>query len=128
MTIQDSFARGCPEDDPDRLAPVAELPSGDIPALLQFPRLLPKVSLDIIKGLKSGSPVDPCPTKLLALVATVLNPVVNKVLNSSLVPGHMPSIWKHAKILPLLKKPSADPKVLANYRPISLLPFFSKVL
>ena len=35
---------------------------------------------------------------------------------------------KHANVQPLLKKPGLDPAVLANYRPISKLPFFSKIL
>ena len=42
--------------------------------------------------------------------------------------GHVPSALKAAVIKPLLKKPSLDPEVLANYRPISNLPFISKVL
>ncbi|PME06503.1 hypothetical protein A8A06_07420 [Escherichia coli] len=33
-----------------------------------------------------------------------------------------------AAIKPLLKKPSLDPAILANYRPISNLPFISKIL
>lgn len=37
-------------------------------------------------------------------------------------------IWKQANIFLLLKNPSADPKVPANYRPISLLPSLSKAL
>ncbi|TWW55952.1 putative RNA-directed DNA polymerase from transposon X-element [Takifugu flavidus] len=36
--------------------------------------------------------------------------------------------YKVAVIKPLLKKPSLDPDVLANYRPISNVPFISKVL
>ena len=35
---------------------------------------------------------------------------------------------KTAVIKPLLKKASLDPKVPANYRPVSNLPFLSKVL
>ena len=36
--------------------------------------------------------------------------------------------FKIAVIKPLLKKPTLDPEVLANYRPISNLPFLSKIL
>jgi len=35
---------------------------------------------------------------------------------------------KSALVIPLLKKSSLDPDVLDNYRPISLLPFLSKLL
>ena len=37
-----------------------------------------------------------------------------------------PSIWKHAKVVPLLKK--GDPLIPKNYRPVALLPIFSKIL
>ena len=39
----------------------------------------------------------------------------------------MPSHFKTAVITPLLKKPKAD-LVLKNYRPVSNLPFLSKIL
>ena len=37
-----------------------------------------------------------------------------------------PSLWKHAKLVPLLKK--GDPLIAKNYRPVALLPIFSKIL
>ena len=40
----------------------------------------------------------------------------------------MPQSFKVAVIKPLLKKPTLDPGILANYRPISNLPFLSKIL
>uniref|UniRef100_A0A674PNC8 Reverse transcriptase domain-containing protein n=1 Tax=Takifugu rubripes TaxID=31033 RepID=A0A674PNC8_TAKRU len=49
-------------------------------------------------------------------------------INGSLVTGYVPRSYKVAVIKSLLKKPSLDPDVLANYRPISNLPFISKVL
>ncbi|MGG8473403.1 hypothetical protein ACM615_23930, partial [Rahnella sp. PAMC25617] len=51
-----------------------------------------------------------------------------KIVNLSLQAGHVPSALKTAVIKPRLKKPSLDPGVLANYRPISNLPFLSTVL
>ncbi len=39
-----------------------------------------------------------------------------------------PKTLKMAVIKPLIKKPQLDPKDLANYRPISNLPFLSKIL
>ena len=46
----------------------------------------------------------------------------------SLLTGYVPQSFKVAVIKPLLKKPTLDPEVLANYRPISNLPFLSKIL
>ncbi len=37
--------------------------------------------------------------------------------------GHVPKPFKLAVIKPLIKKPKLDPCELANYRPISNLPF-----
>ena len=39
-----------------------------------------------------------------------------------------PLAYKSAVVRPLLKKPSLDPEVLCNYRPVSNLPFVSEVL
>ena len=50
------------------------------------------------------------------------------LINLSLVTGYVPQAFKVAVIKPLLKKPTLDPDVLANYRPISNLPFISKIL
>ncbi len=54
--------------------------------------------------------------------------ITNKnTLNSSLFLGHVPKPFKLAVIKPLIKKPKLDPCELANYRPISNLPFMSKI-
>lgn len=48
------------------------------------------------------------------------------IINLSLKSGIVPSIWKHAKVTPIHK--SGDTKKPENYRPISVLPIFSKIL
>ncbi len=50
------------------------------------------------------------------------------MINPSLLTGYVPQSFKVAKLKPLLKKPTLDPEVLANYRPISNLPILSKIL
>ena len=40
----------------------------------------------------------------------------------------MSPLFKRALVSPLIKKPQLDPSILANYRPVSNLPFLSKVL
>uniref|UniRef100_A0A8C7X2X5 Reverse transcriptase domain-containing protein n=1 Tax=Oryzias sinensis TaxID=183150 RepID=A0A8C7X2X5_9TELE len=50
------------------------------------------------------------------------------MINASLETGYVPQSFKYAVVKPLLKKPSLDPSILANYRPISNLPFISKIL
>uniref|UniRef100_A0A8C5M8W7 Reverse transcriptase domain-containing protein n=1 Tax=Leptobrachium leishanense TaxID=445787 RepID=A0A8C5M8W7_9ANUR len=52
----------------------------------------------------------------------------NDPFNLSLSTGSFPSAFKHALVTPLLKIPSLDPNSPSNYRPVSLLPFTSKLL
>ena len=49
------------------------------------------------------------------------------IINNSLSTGSFPTIFKQALVTPLLKKPSLDPNILKNYRPISNLSFLSKI-
>uniref|UniRef100_A0A3B1J3V1 Reverse transcriptase domain-containing protein n=1 Tax=Astyanax mexicanus TaxID=7994 RepID=A0A3B1J3V1_ASTMX len=44
------------------------------------------------------------------------------------VDGHVPSTFKTARVVPILKKPTLDSLDVGNYRPVSLLSFLSKVL
>ena len=50
------------------------------------------------------------------------------IINTSLTTGIVPHDLKTAVVKPLLKKPSLDKNLLRNYRPISNLPFLSKIL
>lgn len=42
--------------------------------------------------------------------------------------GIFPTVLKHARVLPLLKKPTLDPDATSSYRPISNLSYISKVV
>ena len=55
-------------------------------------------------------------------------PIVADIINKSLSCGIIPQCFKHALVKSLLKKASLHPKCLRNYRPVSSLPFLSKVL
>ena len=84
---------------------------------------------DIIKKMKpSTCALDPFPTSQIKLNICSISPLITKAINHSLQSGLVPSTLKTAIITPLLKKPSLDPDILSNYRPISNLPFISKVL
>jgi retron-type reverse transcriptase len=48
------------------------------------------------------------------------------IINQSLATGIVPREMKIAKVIPIHK--SSDPRILKNYRPVSLLPAFSKLL
>lgn len=72
--------------------------------------------------------LDPAPTKLVKLCIDGLTPLITDIVNASLNSGIFPDDAKNALITPLLKKPSLDAEVLANYRPVSNVTFLSKVL
>ena len=84
---------------------------------------------DIVKHLKpSGSPADIVPSRLFKEVFQTVGPSLLEIINSSLSSGVVPKNFKHAVVQPLLKKPGLDPTVLTNFRPISKVPFQSKIL
>jgi hypothetical protein len=82
----------------------------------------------ISKSANKSCELDPIPTWLLKECLTELVPVITKIINSSLATAYVPKLFKNSHIKPLLKKPSFDPNTLKNYRPVSNLPFISKIL
>ena len=80
----------------------------------------------IISKLKiTRTHIDQIPVKIFKSIAGwILNPLVN-IINSSFSCGKFPDSLKIAKITPIHKK--GDVKICSNYRPISCLPFLSKI-
>ncbi len=72
--------------------------------------------------------LDPIPSKLLKEVLPEVIDPLRTIINSSLSLGYVPKTFRLAVIKPLIKKTQLDPKALVNYRPISNLPFLSKIL
>uniref|UniRef100_A0A674MGZ1 Reverse transcriptase domain-containing protein n=1 Tax=Takifugu rubripes TaxID=31033 RepID=A0A674MGZ1_TAKRU len=114
-------------------------PSPDVPTVGTYrfsneplssfsPIYFSEVSSLIQKSKTTTCLLDPIPTHLLKDVLPLIGSSILDQINGSLVSGYVPRSYKVAVIKPLLKKPSLDPDVLANYRPISNLPFISKVL
>ena len=84
---------------------------------------------DLVNQLKTSScPSDVIPTHLFKEVWESIGPSVLLIINSSLAAGVVPLYFKKAVVTPLIKKPNLDTSILANYRPISKLPFISKIL
>ena len=81
----------------------------------------------ILKEFKSSSPGwDSISPKIVKQTYTCfLEPLVH-ICNISILHGVFPNELKIAKVLPLYK--GGDPKLLVNYRPVSVLPVFSKLL
>lgn len=84
---------------------------------------------EIVNNLKpSKCSLDIIPPRLLKDVFDTVGMCLHSIVNSSLQSGSVPPDFKHAVVEPILKKQNLDPTVLSNYRPISKLPFPSKVL
>ena len=84
---------------------------------------------DVIRKLPDKTcSLDPLPTWLLKKHIPVLMPIILETVNSSLESGTFPSCLGQATVTPVLKKQSLNKDSLCNYRPISNIRFFAKVL
>jgi exonuclease III len=87
-----------------------------------------KEIFDIVKTFKNGKSAgydDVSPTIVKRVIPFISHPLAH-IFNLSLSTGVFPSALKLAKVIPIFKKD--DPHTFSNYRPISLLPCFSKIL
>ncbi|XP_078499183.1 uncharacterized protein LOC144754819 [Lissotriton helveticus] len=109
------------------LSPVPIGPSLEL-SLTSFPPLTHEALGPLFGCVKSGSPADPCPPRIYKLALPEIEGETLSLLNMSLETGVVPSAFKEARVIPLLKKPGADTKNLKIFRPISQLPFLAKVL
>ena len=74
-----------------------------------------------------SSTLDPLPTWLLFRCRSVFIPFLTILVNAAISEG-MPNEYKVSCVTPLLKKKNSDPNDLSNYRPVSNLPFISKLI
>ncbi|KAK3538628.1 hypothetical protein QTP86_009148 [Hemibagrus guttatus] len=82
------------------------------------------------KGFSVTSPINlfiiviyrpPGPLAMLQTISPDLLPFITTVINGSLTSGHVPTAFKKARVIPILKKPALDPSDISNYRPNNLL-------
>ena len=94
-----------------------------------FEICLPDEVSKIIKASAAKScDLDPAPTFLVKEFLDELLPHLTRLCNVSIQSGCLPSSQKTAMVMPRLKKSWLDPAEIKNYRPISNLPFMSKVI
>ncbi|XP_051939816.1 uncharacterized protein LOC127612987 [Hippocampus zosterae] len=115
-----------------RVSNTASDPSVHVPCsavLNSFDTLSLALLKDVVRQTKpSGSPCDSLPPRFFQEVLPSVGASVLDIINSNLSSGVVPQQFKHAVVQPLIKKPGLDPDVLSSYRPISKLPFISKIL
>ena len=88
----------------------------------------PQEILSIFKNLKKNKTKDTdslCGFLFLNIFDIIL-PTITSICNVSLATGEFPNSMKTARVNPVYKK--GNRKIVSNYRPISILPFLSKIL
>lgn len=75
-----------------------------------------------------SSPLDCLPTSLLKASVDVMAPLLSHLANLSFSSGTFPQRYKLGHVIPLLKKPGLCKDDPANFRPITNLSTFSKIL
>ena len=81
------------------------------------------------KTIPKSCNLDVIPTKFLYKNRLdVLLPTITNIINTSLASGLVLPDFKTAIVKPLLRNPSLNQNVLKKYRPISNLPFLSKIV
>ena len=85
---------------------------------------------ETIKGLKNSTAtgIDFIDTRTVKLAVAEISPALTHIINLSISTSTFPSVWKYAKVVPLLKSLTADSLLPKSYRPVALLPILSKVL
>jgi hypothetical protein len=78
---------------------------------------------DIKNSMSEGC--DGLPSSILKQIFHPIAAVITKIINVSFLAGIFPDALKIAKICPIFK--SGDKHTLSNFRPISVLPSFSKI-
>ena len=100
---------------------------GNFPTLLHFEDTNETEVLELISNLKiSAAGHDDIGASLVKSVSSSIIKPLTHIFNLSLQSGEVPTDLKIAKVIPLHK--SGDPRLFNNYRPISILPCFSKIL
>ena len=79
---------------------------------------------EIIGNLNPNKSSDMSP-RVLKLFRNLISPTFAKLFNNCAYAGVFPDVLKIARVIPLYK--SGDRNIITNYRPISLLPVFSKI-
>ncbi len=74
---------------------------------------------------KSSYGFDSIPTCIVRKCITEISEPISALINSSFLSGVVPDSLKIAKVCPIYK--NGDQNIFSNYRPISILPSFSKI-
>ena len=112
---------------------VIEMVDVALESYLQSPASEPKLTnpdevRDAIMGLKVGKAPGPngIPNRALKHLPMRAVLLLVQIFNAILRTHHFPPVWKHARVISILK-PGKDPAQPSSYRPISLLDTIGKL-
>ena len=95
--------------------------------IIEFSEVSNSAVEQIIMQLKNvGAGIDGINTKLVKSTYKPILPKLTYFFNLCLSKGIFPKLLKRAEVKPIFK--NGDPECISNYRPISILPVFSKIL
>jgi hypothetical protein len=115
--------RNIPITDSDPLSYIQETN----PNSIFLKEVLPDEVTKIVKSLKNASAgFDGIHSKIIKLTYKYFLTPLTHVLDLSIQQGFFPDSMKLAKVVPIYK--AGDPMSISNYRPVSILPLFSKLL
>ena len=124
VNVAGNVAKGIPRT---RKSPMDYLGTRNEHSFFMTPVIPMEVS-DIISLLNTRKSIGPnsIPTKLLKILSLHICSPLSDIINDSFQSGTFPEKLQLAKVIPLFKK--GCPLTASNYRPISLLSVFSKII
>ena len=103
--------------------------SANIPKLQEFEwASTAEIEQIVLKSNNKSCDLDIWPANLVKTLICNLSSSIAIIVNKSLNSGIVPKFFKFALVIPGLKQSYLDPNSCVNYRPLSNLPFLSKVL
>ena len=102
-------------------------PFAGLPLMEFHSATVDEVEAIICRSSSKSCDLDPLPTALLKLCLPELSASLLSIINHSLDTGVVPSHFKKARVTKEPKSRATSSDDVSNYRPISQLPFVSKV-
>ena len=93
--------------------------------MVLYPVTADECSLLLSKLKITNRGMNAMPVKLIILMRHLLAEPISVLINESFISGVFPDILKKALIAPIFK--CNNPQIVSNYRPISVLPWLSKI-
>ena len=101
--------------------------TGDFPNSFFFPPISLDEVYQYVRSMKNKKcSVEDLPTAILKSIIHVIGPIIRFLINLSISKSIFPDCLKMARVVPLFK--GGDSANISNYRPISVLNIFSKIL